>query len=103
MLCVTLCSPGLNCVVYDSVTEIDLIIPFLLYLCSRSHLEGISPPRKNEQSFPYSKEPNLDPNLCQNYRPISNLSFLPRLLNDWFRCSSSLTSSSQASSFQLIR
>src|SRR6218665_1164490 len=30
--------------------------------------------------FPTLKKPNLDPDLCQNYRPISNLSFLSKTL-----------------------
>src|SRR6218665_815013 len=41
---------------------VDEIAPFLLYL------------------FPTLKKPNLDPDLCQNYRPISNLSFLSKTL-----------------------
>src|SRR6218665_3340947 len=56
---------------------VDDIAPFLLYLFNRSLSEGFLPDsQKRALVFPTLKSPNLDPDLCQNYRPISNLSFL---------------------------
>ena len=58
---------------------VDDIVPFLLYLFNRSLSEGCLPAsQKRAIVFPSLKKPNLDPNLCQNYRPISNLSFLSK-------------------------
>src|SRR6218665_1640300 len=57
------------------------IAPFLLYLFNRSLSEGYLPDsQKQALVFPTLKKPNLDPDLCQNYRPISNLSFLSKTL-----------------------
>src|SRR6218665_421406 len=56
---------------------LDDIFPFFLYLSSRSLSEGCtSALQKRALVSPALKTSNLDPNLCQNYRPISNLSFL---------------------------
>lgn len=53
----------------------------MLYLFNRSLSEGFLPSsQKRAIVFPTLKKPNLDPNLCQNYRPISNLSFLSKTL-----------------------
>src|SRR5688572_8709898 len=64
------------------ITDIlDDIAPFFLYLFNRSLSEGcISASQKRAIVFPALKKPNLDPNLCQNFRPISNLSFLSKTL-----------------------
>ena len=44
-------------------------------------MEGYLPgSEKRALVFPTLKKPNLDANLCQNYRPISNLSFLSKTL-----------------------
>jgi hypothetical protein len=52
-----------------------------LYLFNRSLFEGYLPAsQKRAIVFPTLKKPNLDSNLCQNYRPISNLSFLSKTL-----------------------
>ena len=60
---------------------VDDIVPFLLYVFNRSLLEGYLPgSQKRALVFPTLKKPNLDVNLCQNYRPISNLSFLSKTL-----------------------
>src|SRR5688572_16493482 len=48
---------------------------------NRSLQEGHLPSsQKCAIVFPTLKKPNLDPNVCQNYRPISNLSFLSKTL-----------------------
>ena len=63
------------------VDILDHIVPFLLYMFNRSILEGHLPAsQKRAIVFPTLKKPNLDPNACQNYRPISNLSFLSKTL-----------------------
>src|SRR5688572_17703830 len=64
------------------ITDIlDDIAPFFLYLFNRSLSEGYIPAsQKRAIVFPALKKPNLDPNLCQNFRPISNLSFLSKTL-----------------------
>src|SRR5678816_3480631 len=60
---------------------LDDLAPFLVYLFNRSLAEGCIPPsQKRALVFPSLKKPNLDTNLCQNYRPISNLSFLSKTL-----------------------
>src|SRR6218665_3567262 len=64
--------------------RLDDLTPFFLYLFfNRSLAEGCIPDsQKRALVFPALKKPTLDPNLCKNYRPISNLSFLSqRLLN----------------------
>ena len=63
------------------VDIIDDIIGFFLYMFNRSLQEGHLPSsQKCAIVFPTLKKPNLDPNVCQNYRPISNLSFLSKTL-----------------------
>jgi len=60
---------------------LDDLAPFLVYLFNRSLSEGCIPPsQKRALVFPSLKKPNLDTNLCNNYRPISNLSFLSKTL-----------------------
>ena len=60
---------------------LDDIAPFLLYLFNRSLSEGCIPAsQKCALVFPALKKSDLDPNLCQNYRPISNLSFISKTL-----------------------
>src|SRR6218665_3919741 len=51
-------------------------------LCfNRSLKEGYIPPsQKRALVFPFFKKPNLDPTNCQNFRPISNLSFISKTL-----------------------
>src|ERR1700733_1135095 len=52
---------------------------FLVYLFNRSLSEGTIPlSQKRAIVFPSLIPPNLDPFLCQNFRPISNLSFLSK-------------------------
>jgi hypothetical protein len=65
-------------VIRDSLDELT---PFLVYLFNRSLADGCVPPsQKRALVFPSLKKPNLDTNLCQNFRPISNLSFLSKTL-----------------------
>ena len=63
------------------VDVLDDIVPFLLYLFNRSLSEGLLPAsQKRAIVFPTLKKPNLDSSICQNYRPIANLSFLSKTL-----------------------
>src|SRR6218665_89884 len=57
------------------------IVPFLLYIFNRSLSKGFLPSsQKCSIIFPSLKQSSLDPSLCQNYRPIANLSFLSMTL-----------------------
>src|SRR6218665_660335 len=63
------------------VDVLDEIVPFLLYLFNRSLSEGFLPSsQKCSIIFPALKQSPLDPSLCRNYRPITNLSILSKTL-----------------------
>ena len=63
------------------VDVLDEIVPFLLYLFNRSLSEGLLPSsQKCSIILPALKQTSLDPSLCQNYRPIANLSFLSKTI-----------------------
>ena len=50
---------------------LDDIVPFLVYMFNRSLAEGLLPSsQKRGIVFPTLKKPNLDPNVCLNYRPM---------------------------------
>src|SRR6218665_3854034 len=63
------------------INILDDIIAFLVYMFNRS-LSEICLPESQKRAivFPALKKPNLDPNACLNYRPISNLSYLSKTL-----------------------
>src|SRR6218665_2723727 len=66
---------------YIIVELLDDVAPFLLYVFNRSLKEGYIPPsQKRALVFPSLKKSNLDPTNCQNFRPISNLSFISKTL-----------------------
>src|SRR6218665_968255 len=66
---------------FGIVDVLDEIVPFLLYLFNRSLSEGFLPSsQKCSIIFPALKQSSLDPSLCQNHRPIANLSFLSKTL-----------------------
>ena len=55
--------------------------PFFAKFCNASITSGIIPaPLKSAVVTPVLEKPNLDPHKLSNYRPISNLSFLSKLL-----------------------
>src|SRR6218665_1897459 len=63
------------------VNILDNIIAFLVYIFYRSLSEGcLTESQKRVIVFPALKKPNLDANVCLNYRPISNLSYLSKTL-----------------------
>jgi len=59
----------------------DLLSPFLSALCNTSLRNGVIPASfKTAVVTPLIKKSSMDVNTLQNYRPISNLSFVSKLL-----------------------
>jgi len=59
----------------------DLLSPFLSALCNTSLRNGMVPASfKTAVVTPLIKKSSMDVNTLQNYRPISNLSFVSKLL-----------------------
>jgi len=59
----------------------DVLSPFLCTLCNTSLRTGVVPVLfKTAVVTPLIKKSHMDPNTLQNYRPISNLSFISKLL-----------------------
>ena len=57
------------------------LAPFLTYVCKRSLSEGYLPKsQKAALVFPLLKKENLDKHELKSYRPISNLTFLSKLI-----------------------
>ena len=60
---------------------IDELMPFLLRLCNTSLLEGHLPTsQKRAIVRPHLKKMGLDPDAVGSYRPVSNLSFLSKII-----------------------
>ena len=60
---------------------LDVLAPTLCNIINASLLTGIVPSAmKNALVTPLLKKPSLDPNNLKNYRPVSNLSFISKLL-----------------------
>ena len=60
---------------------IEDLLPFLTLLCNRSLQEGILPPsQKRSLVFPAVKRDGLDSSDPANYRPISNVSFISKII-----------------------
>ena len=63
------------------VDNIDVLIPFITCLFNCSLSEGIFPDCfKTACVRPLLKKPSLDSNVLRNYRPVSNLPFLSKVL-----------------------
>lgn len=79
-------APNKNCALDPVPTWIikqfaNLLAPFIAALCNASLRSGTFPStQKCALVTPALKKPNLDPSDLNNYRPISNLSFLSKLL-----------------------
>ena len=59
----------------------DVLAPFIAFLVNSSLRQGLFPStQKNATITPILKKLNLDPHIASNYRSISNLSFLSKLL-----------------------
>ena len=60
---------------------IDIILPFLAHVINDSLVSGIFPDvHKTALVSPLLKKPGLDINVLKNYRPVSNLSFVSKLI-----------------------
>ena len=60
---------------------LDDLIPTITAIISGSLVSGIVPPPfKQAIVLPLLKKPNLDRNVLKNYRPVSNLHFLSKIL-----------------------
>ena len=56
------------------------IAPVICHLCNLSMHTGFLPQLKQACILPLLKKPTLDPDTCSSYRPISNLSFISKLI-----------------------
>ena len=57
------------------------LVPIITLIINKSLSSGIVPPQfKTAHITPVIKKPGLDQNVLKNYRPISNLSFISKLL-----------------------
>ncbi len=59
----------------------QILAPSIAYICNRSLAEGYLPPSQKEALvFPSLKKPGMDKLDLKSYRPISNLTFLSKLI-----------------------
>ena len=58
----------------------DLLLPFLTKLVNLSFTQASMDGLKNAIVLPLLKKPSLDPNVLSNYRPISTLPFLSKVI-----------------------
>ena len=57
----------------------DVLLPYITHVIKKYFVSGIVPTDlKNAIVRPLLKKPFLDPNFFRNYRPVSNLTFLPK-------------------------
>ena len=79
-------SPNKNCTLDPVPTWMvkkysSELVPFIVAYCNTSLRDGIFPTsQKNDLITPILKKSNLDAHTAGNYRPISNLSYLSKLL-----------------------
>ena len=63
------------------VHHLDILLPTITHIINQSILSGVVPHEfKSAIVKPLLKKSNLDPNELKNYRPVSNLPFLSKLL-----------------------
>ena len=61
--------------------SIDALLPFLTAMCNASLSEGSLPQsQKHAIVTPLLKKPSLDPGELKNYRPVSNLTFVSKIV-----------------------
>ena len=61
--------------------SIDVLLPFLTAMCNASLSEGVLPlSQRHAIVTPLLKKPSLDPAELKNYRPVSNLSFVSKIV-----------------------
>src|SRR5688572_16384356 len=64
-----------------NISDILILIPFLTVLCNRSIVDGVLPPsQKRSILVPVLKHTGLDSSDPVNFRPIANVSFLPKII-----------------------
>ena len=62
-------------------TYSDVLLTFMCNLINKSLLDGVFPSSmKSAQVIPLIKKASLDRNIYKNYRPVSNLSFVSKLI-----------------------
>ena len=60
---------------------IDILLPFITDIFNNSLSTGVFPSDfKNSLVIPLLKKSSLDPNVLKNYRPVTNLSFISKIL-----------------------
>jgi len=60
---------------------IDLLLLFVTHMCNASLREGSLPiSQRHAIITPILKKPSLDASLTSNYRPVSNLTFMPKVV-----------------------
>ena len=61
--------------------NISILLPFIVSIVNSSLNAGLFPPTLKEAILmPLIKKPNLDLNVLTNYRPVSNLPFLSKII-----------------------
>ena len=61
--------------------SVDIILPFITAMCNASLREGFMPASQKAAIItPIVKKPGLDPEEGKSYRPISNLTFMSKLI-----------------------
>ena len=79
-------SPGKSCQLDPLPTELlkaslDNLLPILTTICNQSLLEGVLPiSQKSAIITPILKKAGLDPDVAANCRPISNLTFISKVI-----------------------
>ena len=60
---------------------VEPLLPTITHIINTSLQSGVFPPAlKHARVTPLLKKPQLDKSICKNYRPVSNLAFLSKLL-----------------------
>ena len=63
------------------ITSLDHIMPLVTVICNKSLHDGVLPECEKQAIItPILKKPGLDPDCSSNYRLISNLTFLSKLI-----------------------
>jgi len=60
---------------------IDVLLPFVTHMCNASLREGCLPiSQRHTIITPILKKPSLDASVTSNYRPVSNLTFMSKVV-----------------------
>jgi len=61
--------------------SIDVMLPFIMEMCNASMSEGLLPiSQRHAIVTPLIKKTSLNPGECKNYRPVSNLTFMSKVV-----------------------